>query len=66
MDNRIGYGLLFSEALEKALESFERVGKIVQFSFTTDDHRVTWAELRDDGWRVYASHSSNRRMIEDD
>jgi len=52
MDRRIGYGLSFKEAVEKAIEEIK--DSAVHLSFTTIAHEVVWAELRDDGWRVYS------------
>lgn len=55
MDKRIGYGLSFLNAVEKALKAVQRIEgeEVGYFSFSTKEHSVVWAELRDDGWRVY-------------
>jgi len=53
MDKRIGYGLPFEKAVEMAIKQV--ADKAVHFSFSTRDHDVVWAELREDGWRVYSN-----------
>lgn len=53
MDKRIGYGLSLREAVEKAMEE-TKDEEVIQFSFTTREYAQVWAELRDDGWRVYS------------
>ena len=52
MDRRIGCGLSLEEALKKAMEELEPE-VINAFTIYTDKHTVVWAEMRDDGWRVY-------------
>uniref|UniRef100_A0A6M3X5Z3 Uncharacterized protein n=1 Tax=viral metagenome TaxID=1070528 RepID=A0A6M3X5Z3_9ZZZZ len=57
MDKRIGYGLSLENAVEVALKAIQSIDgeEVSDFSFTTKQHSVVWAELRDDGWRVYRS-----------
>ena len=55
MDKRIGYGMPLEKAVKVALEAVQRIEgeQAGYFSFSTKEHSVVWAELRDDGWRVY-------------
>jgi len=65
MDKRIGYGLDFKEALQKATDEALQTGTIVHFSLSTKDHLVTWGELRDDGWRIYTpSQDKHKKRLE--
>lgn len=54
MDKRIGYGLTLREALEKAYDAVQSLeGEPAHLSIRTKSYETVWAELRDDGWRVY-------------
>ena len=57
MDKRIGCGLSMEEAIKVARD--ELGGKQIHFTINTEDHRIVWAELRDDGWRVYLPYHSS-------
>ena len=59
MDKRIGYGLTFDEALKLVAETANKIPEIVShISISTRNHSTIWAELRDDGWRVYIPKGS--------
>jgi len=57
MDDRIGYGLTFDEALKLVAEIANNIPNetVSHINISTDHHGVIWAELRVDGWRVYKS-----------
>jgi len=53
MDKRIGYGLSFEEAVNMTAEVVQKLGEPNHLSINTKNYETVWAELRDDGWRVY-------------
>jgi len=53
MDKRIGYGLTLREALEKAYDTIQHLEGEPNFFSIRTPYSYVWAELRDDGWRVY-------------
>ena len=59
MDKRIGYGLTFDEAFKLVADTAHKIPNetVNHISVSTDRHGTIWAELRDDGWRVYIPHS---------
>lgn len=54
MHKRIGYGLTLRQALEMAYDAAQNLsGEPNRLSISTTDYEMVWAELRNDGWRVY-------------
>ena len=66
MDKRIGYGLTFDEAIKKAVSAIQELPAyctpITNFSLGGGD---IWAELRDDGWRVYRKRTQEESIMSD-
>ena len=54
MDKRIGYGLSFKSAVILAVKAvLDLEEEPTNLSIRTKNYETVWAELRDDGWRVY-------------
>ena len=64
MDKRVGYGLSFEEAVKVAISSIEdlpdQYKPIKHISLGGGD---IWAELREDGWRVYRKRLPNESIM---
>ncbi len=68
MEKRIGYGLSFENALKLVAETVNKIQgeTVAHINISTDHHSVIWAELRDDGWRVYLPNSVSVNMTKED
>lgn len=56
MEERIGYGLSFKEAMDLLAE--KSPANVTHIHVRTAGYETYWAELRNDGWRVYIPRSS--------